>query len=119
MEGLPYFFIFNLIRGMMITIILGCFVGFMALLVAYFIDIRIQKEERRHLSTSLGNVFMRDLFSVPNRKPDTEQVIWIRKRRTPLEKRVLGLAELGYDTICIKGYKILKSKRYRKKKNSL
>ncbi len=106
-------FLINFIKSF---IILGCFAivfGFLCLIIVYFIDSRGIREEYSGFGTTLGNALfiIQNIFQ-PQSKVQTEQVIWVKKRRTPVERRVLGLSELHYDKISIRGIKNIKNKRF-------
>ena len=106
-------FFVNLLKSF---IVLGGFAivfGFLCLIVVYFIDSRGVRENYSSFGTTLGNALfiMQNIFQ-PQSKVQTEQVIWVKKRRTPVERRVLGLSELHYDKISIRGIKSMKNKRY-------
>lgn len=97
-------------------IVLGGFAvvfGFLCLIIVYFIDTRGVRENYSSFGTTLGNaLFIIQSILQPQSKVQTEQVIWVKKRRTPVERRVLGLSELHYDKISIRGIKSIKNKKF-------
>lgn len=114
----PAFVISNIFKAFVVIGIIAVFLAIVAFLVTYIFEISNFREEKGHFSTSVGNALLvlHSLFE-PGSKPKTEQVIWIRKRKTPLEKKMTGLAEFEYDKLYIKGYKLLYNKKYKLKKS--
>ncbi|NLP13712.1 MAG: hypothetical protein GX383_04375 [Clostridium sp.] len=109
-------FIFNLFKTLILTGVLVFVFGFIWLIALYFLADKEVMQNRAEHTTTLGNALlvMHSIFE-PGKRPQTEQVIWVRRRRTPVEKGVLGLEELNYDKLSIKGYIPLKGKSYRRK----
>lgn len=109
-------FIFNLLKAFVVLGAITVILGFLCLIAVYLIDDKEVGENHSKFNTSLGNALfvMHSMFE-PGKRPQTEQVIWVKKRRTPAEKGVLGLTELNYDKIQIKGYGRMKNKRYWRK----
>lgn len=107
-------FVFNLIKGFAAVGFVAFCVGFASLIVGFVFDYKNIREERSNLSTGVGNALLvLHSFFEPGRKPQTEQIIIIKKRRTPVEKKVIGLEGMDYYNIYIKGYRYLKNKRFR------
>jgi hypothetical protein len=107
-------FVFNLIKGFAIVGFVGFSVGFASLIVGFIFEYKNIREEGSKLSTGVGNALLvLHSFLEPGRKPQTEQVIIIKKRRTPVEKKVIGLESMDYYNLYIKGYRLLKNKRFR------
>mgnify|MGYP000856874664 CR=1 FL=1 len=113
-------FLLNILKAIFLTGIVAVAFGFIWLIVLFvFSDKEIMESQSRR-STSLGNaLFVVHSIFEPGRKPQTEQVIWIKRRRTPVEKGVLGLKELNYDRFMIKGYMPTKGRLYKIKRGSI
>jgi hypothetical protein len=112
-----FLFLLNVLKALFIIAGMGFVLSLACLIIVYIIEVKEFREEfNSGNSTVIGNaLFIIHSFLEPGRKPQTEQVIWIKRRRTPLEKGVRGISELMYDKISIKGYKKIKNLRYRKK----
>lgn len=109
-------FLLQLIKAFGLLGVMAVIFGFIGLVAVYLFDGKEAMENRSKYGTSIGNaLFVMHSFFEPGKKPQTEQVIWVKKRRTPVERGVLGLSELNYDKIQIKGYSSLKSKRFFRK----
>jgi len=106
-------FLFDFLKSFIVLAGIVVILGLLCLIVLYYIESRNIRDDYSHYSTSMGNALflLQDIFE-PQSKFRTEQVIWVKKRRTPAEKKVLGLSELGYDKIIIRGIRSMKSKRY-------
>ncbi len=106
----------KIIKAFLLTGAMAVVFGFIWLVVLYFLADRKVMENQAMHTTALGNALftMHSIFE-PGKRPQTEQVVWLRKRRTPVEKGILGLTELNYDKILIKGYIPIKGKFFRKK----
>lgn len=110
----PAVVIVNFFKALIVIGVIGVFLSVAAFFITYLFELKNIREEKSRLSTGVGNALLvLHSFLEPASKPRTEQIVWIRKRRTPLEKKVKGLAEFDYDKLFIKGYRILKNKRYR------
>ncbi|MFZ5989640.1 MAG: hypothetical protein ACOYWZ_21290 [Bacillota bacterium] len=110
------FFLINVLKAFGVLGLFGFILGLLCFIAVYFIDEKEVRESKSNFSTTLGNaLFIVHSIFEPGKKPQTEQVIWVKKRRTPVERRVLGLSELNYDKIHIKGYSGIKNKRYVRK----
>lgn len=109
-------FFIDIVKAFGVLAGIGVIFGFICLIALYIIERDKIAENYSGYSTTLGNALlvMHAIFE-PGRKPATEQVVWIKKRRTPVEKAVHGLDELGYDRIRIIGCKQIKNARYRRK----
>lgn len=106
-------FIFNLFKSLAIMTVFGAIFGVIGFIVLFFVESKNIRENYSHYSTTLGNaLFLIQNIFEPQPKFRTEQIIWVKKRRTPAEKKVLGLSELHYDKILIRGIKSMKNKRY-------
>ncbi len=113
MESLAIF-IFGLFKAFVIIGVIGCGVAFLSLIIAFIFDFRNIREEKSNLSTNIGNALLiLHSFLEPGRKPQTEQVVIIKKRRTPVEKKITGLTGVEYYNLYIRGYKYLRNKRYK------
>jgi hypothetical protein len=109
-------FLLKIIKALVIAGILGVIYGIVGLVVLYLSDDKGILENQSKYSTSVGNALLiMHTFFEPGKKPQTEQVIWLKRRRTPVERGVLGLDELNYDKIRIGGYSSLKGKRFFRK----
>ncbi|HHV28038.1 hypothetical protein [Acetivibrio mesophilus] len=109
-------FLFQLIKAFGVLAIFAAIFGFIGLVALYFTDDEEIMEHQKKYSTTIGNALLiMHSFFEPGKKPQTEQVIWVKKRRTPVERGVLGLTELNYDKIQIRGYYNLKGKRFLRK----
>ena len=106
-------FLFNLLKSFAIIGTFGVIFGFFCLIALYFIDSRSIRDNYSNFGTSLGNALfiIQNIFE-PQAKVRTEQIIWVKRTRTPAEKMVSGLSELHYDKISIRGIKSMKNKRY-------
>ncbi|WP_010250563.1 hypothetical protein [Acetivibrio cellulolyticus] len=106
-------FLINLFKAFFVLGGFGIVLGFLGLIVAYFIDSRNIRENYGNFSTTLGNALfiIQNIFE-PQAKFRTEQVIWVKKRRTPAERMVSGLSELHYDKISIRGIKSMKNRKF-------
>ncbi|NLL05746.1 MAG: hypothetical protein GX270_08170 [Clostridiaceae bacterium] len=106
-------FLFNFLKSFVIIGTFGLIFGLSCLVALYYIDSRNIRDNYNNFGTSLGNALfiIQNIFE-PQTKFRTEQIIWVKRRRTPAEKRVLGLSELHYDKISIRGIKSMKNKRY-------
>lgn len=106
-------FLFNFFKAFVILGLYGIVFGFICLIAVYIIDSRNIRENYTSFGTTLGNALfiIQNIFE-PQAKFKTEQVIWVKKRRTPAERMVSGLSELHYDKIYIRGIRNLKSKRF-------
>lgn len=106
-------FLFDFLKSFAILGGFGVVFGLLCLIALYYIDSRNIRDNYNNFGTSLGNALLiiQNIFE-PQAKYRTEQVIWVKKRRTPAEKMVLGLSELYYDKISIRGIKCMKNKRY-------
>jgi hypothetical protein len=112
----PAFIITNIFKAILVIGIIALVLAVVSFFTTYLFEITNFREEKGHFSTSVGNALLvLHSFFEPGGKPKTEQVIWIRKRKTPLEKKMTGLAEFEYDKIFIRGYKLLKNKKYKMK----
>ncbi|NLD45722.1 MAG: hypothetical protein GX660_00790 [Clostridiaceae bacterium] len=109
-------FLIDILKAFVILAGIGVVFGFICLVALFIIERDKIAENYSGYSTTLGNALlvMHAIFE-PGRKPASEQVIWVKKRRTPVEKAVHGLSELDYDRIRIKGCKQAKNLRYQKK----
>ena len=106
-------FLLNLIKALVVLAGIGVIFGVICLIISYYVDSRNVREEYSSFSTTLGNaLFIIQSIFEPQAKYRTEQIIWVKKRRTPAEKKVSGLSELHYDKISIRGIKSMKNKRY-------
>lgn len=109
-------FLLQMIKAFLITGILAVIFGFISLVVLCLSDKEEVMESRSKYSTTIGNALLvMHTFFEPGKKPQTEQVIWVKRRRTPVEKGVRGLTELNYDKIRIGGYYSLRGKRFFRK----
>jgi len=109
-------FIFNLFKSLAVLVAFGVIFGVIGFIVLYYVESKNIRENYSHYSTTLGNaLFLIQNIFEPQPKFRTEQIIWVKKRRTPAEKKVLGLSELHYDKIYIRGIKSMKNKRYHMK----
>lgn len=116
MGSLSEFFI-DLVKGFAIVGAIGLLTAFLSLIVAFVFEYKDIREERSSLSTNVGNALLvLHSFLEPGRKPQTEQVIVIKKRRTPVEKKIAGITGVDYYNLYIRGYKYLKGKKYKKLK---
>ena len=114
----PAYIISNIFKAIVVVGIIAVFLAIVDFFVTYLFEISNFREEKGHFSTGVGNALLvLHSFFEPGSKPKTEQVVWIRKRRTPLEKKMTGLAEFEYDKVFIKGYKLLSNKKYKLKKS--
>lgn len=111
-----YSFLLDMLIALGVIAGFGLLFAFVSLLVIYIIDRDEIAQNQSGRSTTLGNALlvMHSIFE-PGRKPMSEQIVWVKKRRTPAEKAVLGLTELEYDRIRITGYKFVVNKKYSKK----
>lgn len=108
----------NFFKALVVIGVIAVFLSVVAFFTTYLFELRNIREEKSKFSTGVGNaLLMLHSFLEPGTKPPTEQVVWVRKRRTPLEKKLKGLAELEYDKIIIRGYRINKNKKYYSKKD--
>ncbi|HPD00526.1 MAG TPA: hypothetical protein PLA01_04155 [Acetivibrio sp.] len=109
-------FLFNFFKTLILTGVVAIVFGFIWLVALYMLADKEVMQNRAEHTTALGNALlvMHSIFE-PGKRPQTEQVIWVKRRRTPVEKGVLGLTELNYDKVFIKGYMPLKNKFFRKK----
>ena len=106
-------FIINFFRALFAVGIIGVLLAFLAIVTTFVFDYKNIREEKSRMSSSVGNALLvLHSFFEPGAKPQTEQIIKIKKRRTPVERKVLGLSEFGYDELYIKGYKHLENKKY-------
>ena len=106
-------FFINLIKAFAVIAGTGVIFGVICLIASYYADSRNVREEYSGFSTTLGNaLFIIQSIFEPQAKYRTEHIIWVKKRRTPAEKKVPGLPELHYDKISIRGIKSMKIKRY-------
>lgn len=116
MGSLSEFFI-DLVKGFAIVGAIGLLTAFLSLIVAFVFEYKDIREERSSLSTNVGNALLiLHSFLEPGRKPQTEQVIVIKKRRTPVEKKIAGITGVDYYNLYIRGYKYLEGKKYKKLK---
>ena len=106
-------FLFNFFKSFAILGVFGVIFGIICLIALYYIDSRSIRDNYNNFGTTLGNALfiIQNIFE-PQAKFRTEQVIWVKKRRTPAEKMVSGFSELPYDKINIRGIKSMKNKRY-------
>jgi hypothetical protein len=106
-------FLFNFFKAFVVLGLYGIVLGFICLVAVYIIDSRNVRENYTSFGTTLGNALfiMQSIFE-PQAKFKTEQVIWVKKRRTPAERMVSGLSELHYDKISISGIRHIKNKRF-------
>jgi hypothetical protein len=106
-------FLFNFFKSFLILGAFGIVFGVLCLLTLYYIDSRNIRDNYTSFGTNLGNALfiIQNIFE-PHAKYRTEQVVWVKKRRTPAERMVLGLSELHYDKISIRGIRSMKNKRY-------
>ncbi len=110
-------FLLGLIEAFAKVGAIGLLTAFLSLIVAFIFDYKNIREEKSSLSTGVGNALLvLHSFMEPGRKPQTEQVIVIKKRRTPVEKKIAGITGVDYYNLYIRGYKYLKYKRYSKLK---
>jgi hypothetical protein len=106
-------FFINLIKSFIVMGGFAVVFGVLCLIMVYIIDSRGIREEYSGFGTTLGNaLFIIQSIFQPQSKVQTEQVIWVKKRRTPVERRIQGLSELQYDKLNIRGIKTLKNKRF-------
>ncbi|MCX7749256.1 MAG: hypothetical protein N2645_20545 [Clostridia bacterium] len=106
-------FFVNFFKAMVAIAGLGVVLAFVAVVISFVIEITNFREENSQLSTGVGNALLiLHNFLEPGRKPQTEQVIVIKRKRTPIEKKVGGLTGVQYYNLYIKGYKRLEGKRY-------
>lgn len=106
-------FLFNFIKSFVILAGFGLCFAILCLIAVYYIDSRNVRDNYNNFSTPLGNaLFIIQSIFEPQAKYRTEQIIWVKKRRTPAEKKVSGLSELHYDKISIRGFKSMKNKKY-------
>ncbi|TYQ18055.1 UNVERIFIED_CONTAM: hypothetical protein Cloal_0459 [Acetivibrio alkalicellulosi] len=109
-------FLFDLFKAIGVIAIFTVIMGFLSLLLVYISEKEDLGERSAKYSTSMGNALLvLHSFFEPGKKAQTEQVVWMKKRRTSVEKNFLGLSSLGYDSICIKGYTKTQNKKYKKK----
>ncbi len=106
-------FLFNFFKSFAILGAFGVIFGLFCLIALYYIDSRSIRDNYNNFGTSLGNALfiIQNIFE-PQAKFRTEQVIWVKRRRTPAEKMMSGLSELHYDKISIRGIRSMKNKRY-------
>lgn len=106
-------FIINIFKSIAILAGFGVLFAILSFMVLYYVESKNIRENYSGYSTALGNALfiIQNIFE-PQTKYRTEQIIWVKKRRTPAEKRVSGLSELHYDKISIRGIKSMKNKRY-------
>lgn len=106
-------FLVNLFKAFAVLAGIGVIFGVLCLIASYYIDSKNVRDEYSNFSTTLGNaLFIIQSIFEPQAKYRTEQIIWVKKRRTPAEKKVSGLSELHYDKIIIRGIKSMKNKRF-------
>ncbi|MDP4182799.1 MAG: hypothetical protein Q8942_17145 [Bacillota bacterium] len=85
-----------------------------SLLVSFIFDIKNIRQEGSYLSSGVGNALLTlHTFLEPGRKPQTEQVFIIKRKRTPEEKKVKGLGGIDYYNLYIKGFKRIDRKRFK------
>lgn len=111
----PYDFIINLFRAFAVLGVISLVIAFLSLIVTFIFDYKNIREEGSRFSTGVGNALLvLHSFFEPGRKPQSEQIIRVKKRRTPIERKISGLSELEYDEVRIKGYKRLENKKYKR-----
>lgn len=111
------YFFFSILKALGIIAGVSAVLGFLCLIFVYIIDVKNIRENYTGLSSTLGNaLFIIHSMFEPGRKPQSEQVIWVKKRRTRVEKGILGLDSLNYDKLSIIGYRKINDVRYVRKK---
>ncbi|HOM01486.1 MAG TPA: hypothetical protein PLH43_01480 [Acetivibrio sp.] len=116
MDDVENLFLLQVIKAFLITGVSVVVLGFIGLVFLYLSDDETIMESQSKYSTTIGNALLvMHSFFEPGKKPQTEQVIWVKRRRTPVERGVRGLTELNYDKIRIGGYYSLKGKRFLRK----
>jgi hypothetical protein len=112
--GSFYDFIIDMFKAFAIIAGIGLLTAVLSLIVGFVFEFKNIREEKSNFSTNVGNALLvLHSFLEPGRKPQTEQVIVIKKRRTPVEKKVAGITGVDYYNLYVKGYKHLKDKRYK------
>lgn len=119
MIGFDYmnnFFFINILKAIGVMLISIVPMGFLSLLIVFISEKNDLGEKSSPYSTTIGNALLvLHSYLEPGKKAETQQILWIKKRKTPFERNFLGLSSLDYDKICIKGYSKIKNKKYKRK----
>ena len=85
-------FIFNLFKTLILTGVLVFVFGFIWLIALYFLADKEVMQNRAEHTTTLGNALlvMHSIFE-PGKRPQTEQVIWGKKKANSCGKGSSGI----------------------------
>lgn len=113
-------FLYDLFKSFIAIACLGIVFGAFCVVALYYIESKSIRESYNNMSTPMGNALflLQDIFE-PHSKFRTEQIVWVKKRRTRAEKLVDGIPEVYYDKIFIRGIKNIENKRYYLKSRSI
>ncbi|MDQ2086927.1 hypothetical protein RBH29_10860 [Herbivorax sp. ANBcel31] len=109
-------FLINIFKAVVFIVFFAIFIGFLSLVTVFVSEKNDLGEKSGRYSTTVGNALLvLHSFFDPGKKAQVEQVVWMRRRRTPVERNFLSLSSLEYDKIYISGYSKIKNKKYKRK----